>query len=326
MSKLALIFGITGQDGTLLAKFLLNKGYQVIGLTRGKSTTNYTNLEKTGILSQIEIRPLDLLNKNAISKLIDEAKPDEIYNLSGQSSVGYSFEKPLETFESHAMATLNLLEAIRLSSSSIRLFNAGSGECFGDSEIAISENMPLKPCSPYAVAKSSAYLSVANYRAAYDVYACTGVLFNHESPLRPDKFVTSKVINAACAIATGTQKKLTLGNLSVRRDWGWASEYVEAMWLMLQQPQAEDFVIATGESNSLEEFVAYAFSCVDLDWEEYVEISNDFIRTSEPVKLYGNPTKAKALLGWSASMKMKQVVRKMVDLTCAENHATHADQ
>ena len=313
MSKIALICGVTGQDGALLAKLLLTKGYQVIGLSRAGLTHAYSNLKKAGVLEQVNIRHVSLLDKISVSELLSDVKPDEIYNLSGQSSVGLSFAEPVETFESHAIATMNLLEAVRLSGNPIKLFNAGSGECFGDTKgIIADESTPFNPSSPYAVAKAAVFWQTKSYRDSFDLYACTGVLFNHESVLRPERFVTRKIINAVCAIAAGNKDKLTLGDLSVKRDWGWAPEYVEAMWLMLQQDEAEDYVIATGESHRLEEFVIHAFECVNLNWKEYVESSSDFLRKSDIPELFGNPAKARDGLGWAPSIKMTDVVEKMI--------------
>jgi GDPmannose 4,6-dehydratase len=248
-------------------------------------------------------------------------RPDEVYNLAGQSSVGLSFEQPVETMESVSIGTLNLLEAIRFSGQPIRFYNAGSSECFGDTNgEAASENTPFAPRSPYAVAKSAAYWEVANYREAYSLFACTGILFNHESYLRPERFVTKKIVAAACRIAAGSKEKLHLGDIDIKRDWGWAPEYVEAMWLMLQQDRADDFVIATGVSNSLRSFVSRAFDAVGRDWTDHVVIDPRLVRPSEIAANCGDPAKAGRQLGWKPRYLMPDVVRAMVEAEC--DHAS----
>ena len=315
MSKKALIFGVTGQDGALLTRFLLDKGYQVAGAARSELNADYANLTATAVFDQVEIWHVSLLDKSAVKDLLIEIKPDEIYNLSGQSSVGLSFTCPVETFESHALATLNLLEAIRLSGSPIKLFNAGSGECFGDTRgKPANESTSFYPRSPYAVAKTAAFWEVVNYREVYGLFSCTGILFNHESPLRPTRFVTSKIVRAASRIADSSKEQLTLGDLSIRRDWGWAAEYVDAMWRMLQLQEPEDFVIATGQSNSLESFVAEAFACVGLNWREHVKLDEDLLRPSEIPEIKGDASKARKKLGWTAKFHMSEVIKKMMDL------------
>jgi GDPmannose 4,6-dehydratase len=237
-----------------------------------------------------------------------------VYNLTGQSSVGLSFEQPVETLESISVGTLNLLEAVRFLAKSIRIYNAGSGECFGNTgATGADENMAFRPRSPYAVAKSAAFWEVANYREAYGLFACSGILFNHDSPLRPERFVTKKIVSAACRIAAGSGEKLRLGDLSIKRDWGWAPEYVEAMWKMLQQDHPEDFVIATGECHSLEQFVDVAFSQLGLDWRHYVVIDKELFRPLEIQVGHGNPRKANQELEWRASLMMKDVIQKMID-------------
>jgi GDPmannose 4,6-dehydratase len=241
-------------------------------------------------------------------------EPDEVYNLAGQSSVGLSFEQPVETLESIATGTLNLLEAIRFTGAPIRFYNAGSSECFGDiGDRAADEMTPFRPRSPYAVAKAAAFWEVANYREAYGLFACSGILFNHESPLRPQRFVTQKIVAAACQIAQGSSQQLHLGNLSIVRDWGWAPEYVEAMYLMLQQETPDDYAIATGESYSLEEFVAQAFAAVGLNWHEHVVTDSSLLRPTDLAISRGNPAKAKKKLGWQAQYKMQDIVRMMVE-------------
>jgi GDPmannose 4,6-dehydratase len=239
-------------------------------------------------------------------------QPDEVYNLAGQSSVGLSFQQPVETLESIAQGTLNLLEAIRFTGRPIRLYNAGSSECFGDTDQPADEGTPFRPRSPYAVAKAAAFWEISNYREAYGIYACSGMLFNHESPLRPERFVTRKIVAAACRIADGSREQLQLGNTAIQRDWGWAPEYVEAMWLMLQQHKPADYVIATGESHSLEEFVEAAFSSVGLDWRKHVVINESLLRPTDISVGRANPVRAKSELGWQARSRMHDVVRMMI--------------
>ena len=262
--RTALICGISGQDGTYLAQLLLEKGYRVIGTSRDAQVTTFGNLIKLGIRDRVEVASMALSDFRSVLQVLARFQPDEVYNLAGQSSVGLSFEQPVETLESISVGTLNLLEGIRFLNRDIRLYNAGSSECFGDTgDTPANEQTPFRPRSPYAVAKAAAFWQVANYREAYGLFACSGILFNHESPLRPERFVTQKIVRAACRIAAGSKERLTLGRLDIQRDWGWAPEYVEAMWKMLQQPQPEDFVIATGETHALQDFVAEAFAAVN---------------------------------------------------------------
>ena len=247
-------------------------------------------------------------------------QPDEIYNLAGQSSVGLSFEQPVETLESISVGTLNLLEVIRFLNRPIRFYNAGSGECFGDTGDAAGaiENTPFRPRSPYAVAKAAAFWQVANYREAYGLYACTGILFNHESPLRPERFVTQKIVRAACRIAGGSAEKLQLGNLDIARDWGWAPEYVDAMWRMLQQETPQDFVIATGETYTLQDFVERVFLELQLNWRDHVRVNEALYRPADISEGRGNAFKAAKKLGWQAQWRMPQVVAGMVAAELAQ--------
>jgi GDPmannose 4,6-dehydratase len=243
-----------------------------------------------------------------------EVEPDEIYNLAGQSSVGLSFQQPVETLESIAHATLTLLEAIRFLRKPLRLYNAASGECFGEtsSSAPATEQSQFKPRSPYGVAKAAAFWEVANYREAYGVFACSGILFNHESALRPARFVTQKVVQAAVRIASGEQLRLKLGQLSVIRDWGWAPEYVDAMWRMLQQDEARDFVIATGKSRRLEEFISLVFGAVNLDWRDHVDIDPNLFRASDIAENYADPSLAHRELGWSAELGLEEIASRLV--------------
>jgi GDPmannose 4,6-dehydratase len=249
----------------------------------------------------------------SVLQVMARLQPQEIYNLAGQSSVGLSFEQPVETLESISIGTLNLLETIRFLDTNIRLYNAGSSECFGDTGSgAANELTPFRPCSPYAVAKSAAYWQAASYRDAYQLYVCSGILFNHESPLRPERFVTQKIVRAACRIAAGGTDKLRLGNLSIERDWGWAPDYVEAMWRMLQRDKPEDFIIATGQSYSLEAFVAHVFSTLNLDWREHTIVDKTLFRPADQPHSRADPSKARELLGWTASCAMPTVAERMV--------------
>lgn len=311
--KKALICGISGQDGTYLAKLLLDKGYEVFGTSRDAQISSFNNLKYLGIDSQINFESMSLNDFRSVLQVLTKVEPDEIYNLAGQSSVGLSFEQPVETLESISLGTLNLLEAIRFIGKPTRFYNASSSECFGDiGEEAANENTPFRPRSPYAVAKSAAFWEVANYREAYGLFACSGILFNHESPLRPERFVTKKIISSVCRIAAGEQKELHLGNLSIIRDWGWAPEYVEAMWLMLQQEQPDDFLIASGQSYSLQDFVETAFEEMKLDWKKYVTMDSGLLRPTDISISKGNPKKAKEKLNWKAKYKMQDVVSFML--------------
>ncbi len=314
--KKALICGVSGQDGSYLAQLLLEKGYEVYGTSRDAQVGNFKNLVRLGISEQVKVMSMATNDFRSVLQVLSRVQPNEIYNLSGQSSVGLSFDQPVETLESIAIATLNLLEGMRFMGLGGRLYNAGSSECFGDTgSLAANEDTPFRPRSPYAVAKSTAHWEVANYREAYGLFACTGILFNHESPLRPERFVTQKIVRAACRIAAGSRERLRLGNLNIQRDWGWAPEYVTAMWKMLQQDQPEDFVIATGETNSLEDFVATAFTCVDLDWHDHVEIDTNLLRPSDLKISRADPIRAKEKLGWTASLRMRDLVQKMIEAT-----------
>lgn len=311
----ALICGVSGQDGAYLAQLLLDKGYEVYGTSRDSQMGSFRNLEQLGIADKVKVVSMAINDFRSVLQVLDRLKPDEIYNLSGQSSVALSFDQPVETLESIAVGTLNLLEGIRFMGNKSRLYNAGSSECFGNTgEMAANEDTPFRPRSPYAVAKATAHWEVANYREAYGVFACTGILFNHESPLRPERFVTQKIVRTACRIHSGSTERLQLGNLFVQRDWGWAPEYVVAMWQMLQQAEAEDFVIATGETNSLEDFVSTVFTNLGLDWHQHVDTeTNLFMRPSDIKISRADPFRAKKKLGWEASTRMRELVSKMIE-------------
>jgi len=250
----------------------------------------------------------------SVLQVLLRVRPTEVYNLAGQSSVGLSFDQPVETLESVATGTLNLLEAIRFSELPVRFYNAGSGEVYGDTNgLPATEEMRFAPRSPYAVAKAAAYWQVTNYREAYHLYACTGILFNHESPLRPERYVTRKIVAAACRIADGSGETLVLGNMNIARDWGWAPEYVEAMWLMLQQDNPDDYIVATGNTRTLAEFVEEAFLCVNLDWHDHVTTDPSLFRPTDIRHGAADPAKAKTKLGWQANKRLKDIVTLMVE-------------
>ena len=313
-ARRALICGVSGQDGAYLARHLLSKGYEVVGTSRDAGMSSFRNLKRLGIDGRIQVESMALTDFRSVFQALRKTQADEVYNLAGQSSVGLSFQQPVETLESIALGTLNLLEAIRLVERPIRFYNAGSSECFGDTHgVAATEETPFRPRSPYAVAKSAAFWEVSNYREAYGIFACSGILYNHESPLRPERFVTRKVVAAACRIATGSTEKLHLGDVSIERDWGWAPEYVEAMWMMLQADEPADYVIATGEVHSLENFVDLAFRQVGLEWREHVVLDSSLLRPTDLRRGLGDPSLAARKLGWRARSKMPDVVRMMVE-------------
>jgi GDPmannose 4,6-dehydratase len=312
--KTALICGISGQDGAYLAKLLLEKGYEVYGGSRDAQMASFTNLKRLGIQSEVRLVSVSINDFRSVLQTLQKTKPDELYNLAGQSSVGLSFEQPVETLESISVGTLNLLEAIRFSNQDVRFYNAGSSECFGDTGNSLADEMtPFRPRSPYGVAKAAAYWQVANYREAYQLQASTGILFNHESPLRPERFVTQKIVAAACRIAQGSTEMLTLGNIEIARDWGWAPDYVEAMWFMLQQESPDDYVIATGQTHKLRDFIRVVFETVGLNWEDHVRIDESFFRPTDIAEGYANPAKALKKLGWQAKYTMHEVARRMVE-------------
>jgi GDPmannose 4,6-dehydratase len=309
----ALICGIGGQDGAYLAKHLLGLGYEVIGTSRDAMAAGFANLIKLGINDKITKTSMATNDFRSVLSTVKRYRPDEIYNLAGQSSVGLSFGQPVETMESVAVGTINLLESIRFLELPIRFYNAGSSECFGDTGgIGADEQTPFRPRSPYAVAKASAHYLVDNYRESYQLYCCTGILFNHESPLRPERFVTQKIIQTAIRIARGSGEKLLLGNVDIKRDWGWAPEYVVAMHLILQQKEPEDYVIATGRTVSLIYFAERAFEHFGLDWTQYVEFEQGLIRPSDIRVGAANPAKASERLGWKASTTVEELVENII--------------
>lgn len=319
MKKTALVTGISGQDGGYLAALLLKQGYRVIGTSRDANANRFEGLRTLNIQDRVILDSMSLIDFQSILRVIHQYEPDEIYNLAGQTSVVLSFDQPVETYESIVIATVNLLEAIRMSNKTIRLYNAGSSEMFGNTKgEPASEVTRLHPRSPYGIAKATSFWQIAQHREAYGVHACTGILFNHESPLRPERFVTQKIVKGACAIANGIEKTLPLGDLSVQRDWGWAPEYVVAMHAMLQRDHPEDFVIATGQTSSLEAFVSEVFSTLGLNWKEHVVRDPRFMRPSDLSIGRADPTLAATRLGWQARYKMKDVARMMVEARMAD--------
>lgn len=315
-ARKALIIGITGQDGAYLAEHLLDRGYQVFGSSRDARPSSLTGLQTLGIAGRVQVVQMAPSDFRSVIQTIANVAPDEIYNLSGQSSVAVSFTQPIETLESVIVATGNLLEAIRFLGleKKTRFYNACSSECFGDTGGAqADERTPFNPHSPYAVAKAGAYWLVANYRNAYGLFACSGILFNHESPLRPDRFVTRKIVAAAVRIAGGGDERLQLGNINIERDWGWAPEYVVAMHKMLQIESPTDFVVATGMTVSLSYFIERAFTAVSLNWRDHVDFDATLLRPSDMSISRANPNLAERLLDWRATMNVDHVVDKLVD-------------
>jgi GDPmannose 4,6-dehydratase len=311
--RTALIIGVTGQVGAYLARFLLAKGYIVHGTSRDAALARLDGLSALRVHDRITLHSMSPADFQSIARVMENVEPDEIYNLSGQSSVGLSFSQPGETLTSIALGTLNLLEAIRQYRSKVRFYNAGSSECFGDTGLqAANEQVPFRPKSPYGVAKAAAISLVANYREAYGLFACSGILFNHESPLRPPRFVTRKITAAAARIANGSHERLVLGTLKVRRDWGWAPDYVEAMWKMIQCDEPDDFVIASGVSHSIEDFVAVAFAVAGLDWRDHVDHDPSLTRPSDIFQSVGDPAKAIRALDWRSNVQFGEIVARMV--------------
>ncbi len=313
IQRRALVCGVSGQDGAYLSKLLLKKGYAVWGTSRDVQGSGFFKLKALEITEQV--RKISMVPEDFRSVLLalKQSDPDEVYYLAGQSSVGLSFEQPAETIQSVVLGTLNLLESCRMSDKPIRLYHAGSSECFGDTQGApANEHTPFSPRSPYAVAKASAFWLVNNYREAYKLFACSGIMFNHESPLRPERFVTQKIVGAAKRIAAGSREKLFLGRIDIARDWGWAPEYVEAMWLMLQQDQPEDLVIATGKSSTLEEFVHLSFAALGMNWRDHVQQDESLIRPTDLSISTADPSKARSKIGWRARVSLPEIVERMI--------------
>jgi GDPmannose 4,6-dehydratase len=312
MKKTALITGITGQDGSYLAELLIDKGYNVVGMVRRASTENFDRIEH--LHDRISLRQADLLDQLSLINLIEDAQPDEIYNLAAQSFVPTSWQQPVLTAEFTALGVTRILEAIRLVNRKIKYYQASSSEMFGKAlEMPQNEKTPFYPRSPYGVAKVYGHCITVNYRESYDIFACSGILFNHESPRRGKEFVTRKISHAAAQIKMGRAEKLYLGNLDACRDWGFAGDYVEAMWRMLQLDQPDDFVIGTGEAHSVRDFVQFAFERVGLDWQKHVEIDPVLVRPAEVDHLLANPAKARSILQWKPHTDFPALVHMMVD-------------
>jgi len=314
---IALITGVTGQDGSYLAEYLITKGYKVFGLVRRSSSFNTGRIdhliEDPKYKDKFDFIRADMSDGSSLARLLRMIKPDEIYNLAAQSHVKVSFEIPEYTSDIDFMGVIRLLEAVRDSGLNIKIYQASSSEMFGNSPPPQNENTPFKPRSPYAIAKVAAYYFVCNYREAYNMWIANGILFNHESPRRGETFVTRKISRAVARIKLGLQDYLYLGNLDAKRDWGYAPEYIEAMWLILQQEKPDDYVIATGETHSVREFVEEAFNYVGLDWEKYVKIDPNLFRPTDVNVLCGDASKAKKILGWNPKIKFKDLVKLMVD-------------
>jgi GDPmannose 4,6-dehydratase len=311
--RVALIVGITGQVGAYLARFLLHRGYAVHGTSRDAALARLDGLLALGIREKITLHSLSPADSSSAAQIIEQVAPTEMYNLTGQSSVALSFSQPVETLEGIVFGTINMLEALRRVGPKVRFYNAGSSESFGDTGFAPANEMTaFRPKSPYGIAKAASISLVANYRESYGLFACSGILFNHESPLRPTRFVTRKITAAAARIGQGSRERLALGNLAVRRDWGWVPDYVEAMWAMLQLSAADDFVVASGVSHSLEEFVATAFAEVGLDWRDHLDHDESLKRPNDIVYSAGDPAKAKRVLGWNPKVPFAETVARMV--------------
>ncbi|MFL5815817.1 MAG: GDP-mannose 4,6-dehydratase [Bdellovibrionia bacterium] len=311
-NRVALITGVSGQDGALLARLLLGKGYRVVGTSRDSEGNEFRNLRRLGIFDQVPVVTMSILEPQSIYKTLEKYQPSEIYHLTGQSSVSLSFEQPVETIESMVTGTLNLVEAARLIVPDTRIYNSSSSEIFGNTEDhPANENTPFKPCSPYGIAKAAAHNIGKLYREAYGLFISNGILFNHESILRPKRFVTQKIVNAARQIHQGESVTLKLGNLSISRDWGSAEEYVDVMWQILQTKEPEDFIIATGRTVSLGYFVEKCFAYFGLNWKEHVIVDESLLRPSDILVSRGDPSKAREFLGWKARTDVDGVIELM---------------
>ncbi len=314
--KTALITGINGQDGSYLSKLLLNKSYKVIGLMREEDKNQLQNLEYLGVVNDIELIFSDMLDITNLCNIMKKYKPDEIYNLAAQSSVGLSFEQPLITMEFNIFSVSHLLESIRTVNTECRFYQASSSEMFGNvrkEHLPVTEDFEFHPVSPYGISKATAHWITVNYREAYHLFAVNGILFNHESALRGKNFVTKKIITTAINISRGKEKELRLGNLNVSRDWGYAPKYVEAMWLILQQKTFSDMIICSGEAHSLEDFTRTVFQILNLDYENHVIIDRNLYRPVDLEIIYGNNKKAKEILGWDYNIKFHELIEKLIN-------------
>jgi len=314
MAKTALITGITGQDGAYLAKLLLDKGYRVYGAYRRLSTPNYWRLHYLDVFNRVSLIPADLTDLSSLYRAVNTAQPDEIYNLAAQSFVSLSFEQPIGDFLSTGLGVARLLEVVRATDPKIRFYQASTSELYGNGATgSLSEDTVFHPSSPYAAAKLYGYWITRYYREQHGIFACNGILFNHESPLRGLEFVTRKITNAVAKISLGLEKELKMGNINARRDWGYAPEFVAAMWLMLQQDRPDDYVVATGETHSVQEFIEKSFSAAGLDWHKYVSADSRFMRPIDVDCLRGDYGKAKKRLGWEPKVKFDELVDIMVN-------------
>jgi GDPmannose 4,6-dehydratase len=321
VAKTALITGITGQDGSYLAEWLLDQGYHVHGMVRRSSSENFQRIEH--LRDRVRLHQGDLLDQTSIASILEQVRPDEVYNLAAMSFVPTSWQKPVLTAEFTAVGVTRVLDALRQTCPRARFYQASSSEMFGKvRETPQSESTPFYPRSPYGVAKAYGHFITVNYRESYGVYACSGILFNHESPRRGLEFVTRKITHTVAQIKLGLASELRLGNLQAKRDWGFAGDYVRAMWLMLQQEKPDDYVIGTGQTHSVEEFVRIAFDYVNLDWRRYVIVDPQFYRPAEVDVLLANPAKAQRQLGWQPEMSFEQLVTQMVDADLAYLHRT----
>jgi len=321
MAKRALITGITGQDGSYLAEWLLGQGYEVVGVTRRLSTSNYWRIDH--LLGRIELRVADLLDQLSLIKVLNDVRPTELYNLGAMSFVPASWDQPMLTGEFNSQGVTRVLEAVRHVDASIRIYQASSSEMYGKvREVPQTEQTPFYPRSPYGVSKVFGHYITVNYRESYGLFACSGILFNHESPRRGLEFVTRKVTDAVARIKLGLSDHLALGNLDARRDWGFAGDYVKAMWMMLQQERADDYVIATGVSHSVRDLVEVAFGHAGLDWKTFVRLDPAFLRPAEVDHLIGDASKARQELGWSPTVDFAGLVRMMVDADLERHSGT----
>lgn len=314
--KTAIITGITGQDGAYLSKFLLEKGYNVIGITRSINSSNQEGLEFLGVLNQIQIIEANVFDLSNIIRILEKYKPDEFYNLAAQSSVGLSFEQPIGTLEYNIISVANILEAIRILGGGIKFYQSSSSEMFGNVPkyiLPIEENFIIRPASPYAISKAAAHWIAVNYREAYKLFVSSGILFNHESVLRKNNFVTKKIVSGAIKIKEGKLDRLQLGNTSIKRDWGYAPLYVEAMWKMLNVENPGDYIVSSGEAHSLEEFVEQTFRALNLDYKKFISTNQNLLRPVDLEIIYGNPTKAKKELGWNYNMSFEELINKLIE-------------
>jgi GDPmannose 4,6-dehydratase len=313
LGKHALITGITGQDGAYLSNFLLKKGYEVFGTYRRISTPNFWRLQYLGVFDKVNLVSADLVDAGSMVEAVRLAEPDEIYHLAAQSFVGASFEQPISTGEVTGLGVTRILEAIRQINPTAKFYQASTSELFGNGHSgSLTENSPFHPASPYSAAKLYGYWLTKIYREGYDFFACNGILFNHESPLRGLEFVTRKISNTVAKIALGMEKELLLGNLDAKRDWGYAPDYIESMWLILQQNEPDDYVVATNQAHSVKEFAEKAFDVCGLDWQEYVKVDKRFLRPVDVNLLCGDYSKAKEKLGWKPKVKFDELVKIMV--------------